>query len=420
MDGENINAPSNNRKKKKRNKRKRTIVILSILSILITFIVIVAVYLFATLGKFNSAGGVDVAAEDVGSKDPVNILVLGLDIGDPSQPNNEAIKRTDTIMLFHYEPDKKQGTLVSVPRDMLIKVNNKNQKINAAYALGGDKLIKKEVENFLGINVNYIVKIDYEGFRSVIDAIGGIDMEIERNMNYDDPAQNLHIHFKKGETVHLDGQKAEEFFRWRKNNDGTGFANGDLDRIESQHKFINKIVEKCTSPSIIMNFKPLLDTLPKYIKTNMSGSKMISYGLSLKGLDKSKLTMVTLNGTPKTINGQDYLVYNKNNNKDVISALSGSQTAKDSVTKKDLKIKVLNGTKKTGLAGSLATELESKGYTKIDKGNYTEISKSVIKTNDNNIGDLISQDTGIDNIKELTDDNQGYDAVIILGGDFKK
>ncbi|MDD7794865.1 LCP family protein [Clostridium sp. 'White wine YQ'] len=420
MDGENRNSPINNRKKRKRNKGKRTIVILSILSILITFIVIVAVYLFVTLGKFNSAGGVDVAAEDVGSKDPVNILVLGLDIGDPSQPNNEAIKRTDTIMLLHYEPGKKQGTLVSVPRDMLIKVNNKNQKINAAYALGGDKLIKKEVENFLGINVNYIVKIDYAGFRAVIDAIGGIDMEIERNMNYDDPAQNLHIHFKKGETVHLDGQKAEEFFRWRKNNDGTGFANGDLDRIESQHKFINKIVEKCTSPSIIMNFKPLLDTLPKYIKTNMSGSKMISYGLSLKGLDKSKLTMVTLNGTPKTINGQDYLVYNKNNNKDVISALSGSQTAKDSVTKKDLKIKVLNGTRKTGLAGTLVTELESKGYTKIDKGNYTEISKSVIKTNDNNIGDLISQDTGIDNIKELTDDTQGYDAVIILGGDFKQ
>ena len=65
-------------------------------------------------------------------------------------------------------------------------------------------------------------------------------MYIERDMDYDDDAQDLHINFKAGETVHLDGKKAEEFFRWRKNNDGTGFADGDLGRIRNQQAFIER------------------------------------------------------------------------------------------------------------------------------------------------------------------------------------
>ena len=70
-----------------------------------------------------------------------------------------------------------------------------------------------QVKKLLEIDVNYIVEIDYKAFRSIIDAIGGIEMYIDRNMDYDDDAQNLHIHFKEGETVLLDGEKSEEFIR---------------------------------------------------------------------------------------------------------------------------------------------------------------------------------------------------------------
>ena len=132
-----------------------------------------------------------------------------------------------------------------------VKENGKNYKINAAYVKGGDEKTKSVVQNLLGITVNYIVKIDYAAFRGFIDAIGVVDMEIERDMKYDDDGQNLHIDFKGGTVAHLNGQKAEEFFRWRKNNDGTGFANGDLDRIENQHKFLQKVVDKCKKPSIL-------------------------------------------------------------------------------------------------------------------------------------------------------------------------
>lgn len=142
---------------------------------------------------------------------PVNILLLGMDIGDPKQVNNQSIKRTDTIIVANYNPQTKSIRIVSVPRDTLISINDRNVKINSAYAIGGYPKIKSEVENLLNININYIVKVDYNAFREIIDAIGGIEMKIDRNMIYDDEGQNLHINFKAGETVTLDGKKAEEF-----------------------------------------------------------------------------------------------------------------------------------------------------------------------------------------------------------------
>ena len=216
-------------------------IILGIIALILTFII---------YSVFSGAG----ALFKIGSKtmpqginpsagQPVNILLLGMDIGDPNQVDNQSIKRTDTIMVVNYNPSTDQIKVVSVPRDTLITNNGKNLKINAAYAVGGYPKIKTEVENLLGININYMVKIDYNAFVELIDALGGVTMEIDQNMIYDDEGQNLHINFKAGETVKMDGQKAQEFFRWRKNNDGSGLANGDLDRIKNQQKFISKVVD---------------------------------------------------------------------------------------------------------------------------------------------------------------------------------
>ena len=107
-----------------------------------------------------------------------------------------------------------------------------------AHLLGGEKEVFQQVESLLSIRVNYLVEIDYAAFRNLIDAIGGVEMYIDRNMYYDDDAQDLHIHFNAGETVLLDGKKAEEFFRWRKNNDGTGLAEGDIGRINDKGRLV--------------------------------------------------------------------------------------------------------------------------------------------------------------------------------------
>ena len=360
---------------------------------------------------------------DVSSNEPVNILLLGMDIGDPKQVNNESIKRTDTIMVLNYNPTNKKLNIVSIPRDTLININGSNAKINAAYAIGGYPKIKSEAENLLNIKINYIVKIDYNAFREIVDALGGIKMKIERNMIYDDEGQNLHINFKAGETVTLDGKKAEEFFRWRKNNDGSGFANGDLDRIENQQKFISKVVDKCTSPFILFRIPSIMSALGDNIETNISSTKILSYGLKFINIKKENMTMMTAAGTPKTINGESFLVFDKNANKDIISSLSSSSVSKntsESTEKDNIRIKILNATKINGLASKAMKELNDSGYTKIDTGNTELSDKSIILANDSGKLKTIKQDLNIKNSdkKENKEEYSEYDVVIILGKDF--
>ena len=396
-------------------------IILGITAFALTFIVVSTIFGVSALMKIGSKSMP--SAVDVSSSEPVNILVLGMDIGDPKQVDNQSIKRTDTIMVLNYNPTNDKLTVVSIPRDTLINVNDRNVKINSAYAIGGYPKIKTEVENLLNIKINYIAKIDYNAFREIIDALGGIEMKIERNMIYDDEGQNLHINFKAGETVTLDGKKAEEFFRWRKNNDGSGFANGDLDRIENQQKFISKVVDKCISPLILFRMPKIMSALGDNIETNMSSFKVLSYGLKFMNLKKENINMTIAAGTPKTINGESFLIFDKSGNKDMLSSLSSAVVSKNSsinISKDDIKIKVLNGTKINGLAAKAAQQLKNAGYSKIDTGNTEVTEKSVLLFDDDDKLKIVNQDLNIKNNdkKDTRAEYKDYDVIIILGKDY--
>jgi len=422
---------SNNKKKHKwflkifsKNTDSTTIpekVVLGAIALIVTFIIVSMVSGVSALMKIGSKSMP--RSVDVSSNGPVNILLLGMDIGDPSQVDNQSIKRTDTIIVANYDPQNKKMHLVSIPRDTLINVNGKNAKINSLYAIGGYPKIKSEVEKLLNLNINYIVKIDYNAFREIIDAIGGIEMKIDRNMIYDDEGQNLHINFKAGETVTLDGKKAEEFFRWRKNNDGSGFANGDLDRIENQQKFISKVIEKCTSPFIMFRVPKIMSALGDNIETNMSSFEVLNYGLKFSNIKKENAIMATAAGTPKTINGESFLIFDKSANKNILSSLVSSASSKnlpENISKDDIRIKILNATKINGLAAKEEKELNSMGYKKIDTGNTELSDKSIILSNNDDKLQVILQDLNIKNTdrKENKTEYNDYDVIIILGKDF--
>ena len=400
---------------------KERIVLKAVSLILAVFL---AMILLGTFALFKIGSSSMPEAISPSSDEPVNILLLGMDVGDINQEDNDSIKRTDTIMLLNYHPKTKSMQVVAIPRDTLITVNNKSVKINAAFAIGGYKKIKAEVENLLNINVNYLVKVDYNAFREVIDAIGGVKMTIERNMYYDDEGQNLHIDFKAGETVKLDGAKAEQFFRWRKNNDGTGFANGDLDRIQNQQKFLSKVVDKCTSPTIILRLPLIMKAIADNVETNMSPFSIINYGIKFMFMDKSSLNMTTAAGVPKMIGGQSFLVFDKNSNRELISSLNSSSSGGgNSVSKDNVRIKILNATKINGLAGEAKKALNVLGYDKIDTGNFIDTcDKSQVLCNDKTLAKSIKSSIGIKNIDEKPSKAEyaDYDVIIILGKDFKE
>lgn len=416
------------KKKKRFNKgndgtNKFEKIILGVISIFLTFTVFSIISGFIALMEVGSQS-MPKASNPSGNK-PVNILLLGMDIGDPNQEDNKDIKRTDTIMVVNYNPETDKITTVSVPRDTLIQNNGNSIKINSAFAIGGYSRIKTEVEGLLNVNINYIVKVDYDAFVDIIDAIGGVKMKIERNMIYDDEGQNLHINFKAGETVKLDGQKAQEFFRWRKNNDGSGFANGDLDRIQNQQKFIAKVIDKCTNPLIVFRIPKIMSAIGNNVETNMSPFSIIKYGLKFMGVSNNDISMLTAAGTPKTINGQSFLVFDKNSNKDIISQLASSEVSSQSengISRENIKIKILNATKINGLASELKINMNNIGYTKIDTGNTELSDKTVILSNNKNMLKTISKDLDIKNSGKKDDkaEYKDYDVIIILGKDFKK
>ena len=398
-------------------KKKILIMIAAVLCIIVGFIII-----SCSTFLLNVKNAADCEAVNPSRGEAVNILLLGMDIGDTKQTGNYDVKRTDTIMLLNYNPMTNKTKVVSIPRDTLITINGSNSKINAAFPSGGNELIKEKVEGLLDITVNYVMDIDYGAFRGFIDAIGGVNMKIERDMVYDDSEQDLHINFKAGTTVHLDGQKAEEFFRWRKNNDGTGFPTGDLGRIENQQKFLQKVVDKCKSPLIIFRINKILKVVASNMKTNMPGSKMLYYGAKILFSLKNGIDMTMLGGTAQYIGGISYFVYDKESNTELIESLvSGANASSDKkLDVKDAKVIILNCTNINGLAANAKTKLAEAGFSNIDTGNGEATEKSKVITEYSNLKDTVME--MLPNISKSIDESSSnysnYDVVVLLGNDY--
>ena len=411
----------------KKRKKKKSTVLKFILLFVLLFILGVASYAFVYLSSFSKnakAENKHLNTKPVQSNEPVNILLLGVDIGTPGATNKNDPKRTDTMLLVNYNPKNSKVNVVSIPRDTLIKLNGRNSKINEAHAQYGVNGAIDAVEKLLGVSINFYGKIDYSGFDKVIDALGGVDMQINSRMDYDDPGQNLHIHFKKGSVVHLDGKKAEEFFRWRKNNDGTGLANGDLDRIKNQHLFIEKVMEKIKSPSIITKLPDILKIIPEYAETNMEATDILKYGLTLAKTGKDSMNYSTIKGEAKYIDNVSYVVYDKKENLDLLAALKGegkvAEDKKEDIDKSKLKVKVNNCTSKNGIASRFSDSLKDKGYSNITIGNSSHRKTSAVYINPNkNLKDLVSSDFDISTISNITD-NSDYDIIVMLGDNYNK
>lgn len=424
---------------KKRRARRITSLIITLI---IGAIIGGGLYIYSFLSGLNSSS-LPGAVDPVG-KNPVNVLILGMDIGDAEQAASEVGRRTDTMMVLNYNPVTKKVKIISVPRDTMIEVDGatgeggkyqKYWKMNAAYAIGGDEEVTAQVEKILEVQINYMVKIDYDAFRNIIDAIGGVEMYIEQDMYYDDDGQNLHINFNAGETVQLDGKKAEEFFRWRKNNDGTGFANGDLDRIANQQKFMAKLMEKCLSPSVVVRVPKILNAVSDSLDTNLEANQMLKYAMQLVKLGKEDVEMVTIQGETQDIYNQSFFIFDRDMNLDLLNSLhSGQAISNDGNTpsesgneidtskielKSKLNIIVLNATSVNGLAGNLQAKLDKLGYGNIETGNTEKQDKSTIMTNNKEIKDMLKTDTSINKIGRITDsDYEKYDVVIVLGKDY--
>lgn len=192
---------------------------------------------------------------------------------------------TDTIMVATFDvPNQKIG-LVSIPRDTKVRTDlgQASCKVNAAYALGGPEQLKKELGELLGIPIDFYIKIRLTAFQKLVDAVDGVWFDVPRDMDYDDPYQNLHIHQKAGYRL-LTGEDAMEIVRFRQDNYGHD-AWGDTGRAKVQQDFLKAMLSQVISGAGLEDIPELVDILLNYVDTDAKVNDMLYFGKSLIGMD---------------------------------------------------------------------------------------------------------------------------------------
>jgi len=232
------------------------------------------------------------------AKDKATIMIMGVD------EREDDVGRSDTLMVATIDPDRDKAALLSIPRDTRVRIQKYGyDKINAAFAYGGEKLTHQTVEEFLGVNIDYYVIINTRSFVKIIDAIGGIDIDVEKRMYYEDPWDDdggLIIDLKPG-LQHMDGKTAVTYVRYRD-------EEGDIGRVKRQQKFMQACMEQFTSPTNLMKLPSVIQEVMGSVKTDLSMRQLLEFAGTLKSAQKYGLRTDMVPGRPLYIEGISYWI----------------------------------------------------------------------------------------------------------------
>ncbi|RCX20201.1 LytR family transcriptional attenuator [Anaerobacterium chartisolvens] len=235
-------------------------------------------------------------------KRPVNLIVLGLD---------KEGTRTDAIELLNFNPESGQLNMLSIARDTKVRFNSRNTKINSLIGKMGEAGIIEKVEELTGLKIDYYITLDFDGFKKIVDTLGGVEINVPFNMNYDDDEQDLHIHLNKGKQV-LDGEKSEQFIRYRKGNDKTeGYKFGDLDRSKAQQEFIKAFIGQKMKLRYLPKAGEIFLILKDCMKTNIEIGDVYYYYDQLAQFDFDNINTFSLPGESRYTNNIWYYIYDK-------------------------------------------------------------------------------------------------------------
>jgi LCP family protein required for cell wall assembly len=222
---------------------------------------------------------------------PVNIVVMGIDRVEGTEPGtpDSFSGRSDTLLVVRFNPEQDQVNVLSIPRDTRVEIPNYGfTKINHANWFGGPKLVQSVLtHNFNNLELDRYVRVDTGIFREIIDAIGGVEVNVPKAMQYDDYTQGLHIDLQPGLQT-LNGDQAEQFARFRYD------EYGDIGRVQRQQILLTSLRQKLNSPTLITKVPQLLKLLESYVDTNLSSEELLAlagFTLNLKG-DNLNLVML--------------------------------------------------------------------------------------------------------------------------------
>ena len=419
---------STNKLRKKQKKRLRKIFLRTILTTLTVIAIAIGGFAFV-YNKFIYDGNGILGQKD---PDPINktVAVFGVD---------EDGYRTDVIFIVNFNSESGKTRILSIPRDTRVEWSEHQRelmdevkgysvsvsKINEMTSyVGIDKITEftiPEIEELTGIHVDNYVVVTIDAFKKIVDAVGGVEVDVPvlngNGLQYDDNAQDLHIHLSPGLQV-LDGEAAEGLVRFRK-----GYVEGDVGRIKTQQLFLEGFAKKVTSPQIITKLPAIATTVMQNVTTDVSLSEALGYIPYLKTMNTSQLKADIIPGEGRYQGGKSYFFPDEVQMPMFINDfLYGSDEeegtdTEETVIDQAVSIEVLNSTGTGGLAGRAKERLENEGYSVNSIGNYTEdtLSTTTIYTRERRLAKQFLSYYPNANIIESS--NIPYDIQIILGND---
>ena len=239
---------------------------------------------------------------------PVNILLLGIKVLTSDLKDNElALARqkeagyhelvnsfeglSDTMLLLRFDPDKEKLSVLSIPRDTRVYLDGYGvRKVNHANQYGGPALSTAAISDLLGgIKIHRYVRVNVQGIEKLIDALGGVTVDVPKDMKYNDFSQHLYINLKKGRQ-HLDGDKALQFLRYRYD------ALGDISRVQRQQMLMRSVVEQTLKPSTVVKIPKILSVIQSHIDTNLSIQELMGLANFAAQSQRSDVKMMMLPG----------------------------------------------------------------------------------------------------------------------------
>lgn len=243
----------------------------------------------------------------------LNVLLLGIDAR-----KGETTARTDSIILASIDQKSKQMSLLSIPRDTRVKIPGHGyDKINSASVYGGPELSMRVVSDLLGIPVKNYVLVDFNGFKDIVDALGGVTLDVEQNMKHEDPEDGgaYQINLKKG-VQRLNGDKALQYVRYRT------YPMADIDRTKAQQKFLVALAKETLQPSTIPKLPKLVTEINRYVKTNLSAGYLYTLAVAARDLENGNIVTQTLPGRPV----DNYWGVNPSEARQVVAKLFNGET----------------------------------------------------------------------------------------------
>ena len=375
--------------------------------LIVLFLLVVAVGIGTLLGCYTPVAK-EIFQPPFEGRTVVRILVLGEDNTGGTESKRWGL--ADTIILANIDIGNKRLAVLSIPRDTRVDLDGYGGicKINAAHVRGGPTLVALAVERLIGIRPDYYIKVDVEGLEKLVDIVGGVEIDVEKNMRYTDRWGGLYINLKKGPQL-LNGEKAMQYVRFRHD------ALGDIGRIERQQKFLKALAEKTSAPTNLRRLPQIAKAVLETVKTDLGPRDAVYLAEFASRVDLDQVDMAMLPGTPEDIGGINYWIADPHQTARVVQSLLFPRS------RALPRVEVLNGSGMSGTAERVGDALRQRGYeiTAIGNADSFDYASSEVISHRSGVRE-INQIASILNssaIKHEFDASAKADVTVIVGRD---